>query len=219
MFTKALHTGIITILFTGVISLFASNAQAKVNFPVRIECTPQVEFPESAFPPASIHKTNNLRRKTGLPTVAKGKVIHVFGRVMDEDCKPVQWAAVEMWQPNTFGRYKGDTGSDRPVDKNFLGAGRVYTDNSGQFDFITIYPGAMDADSSSYLNFRIKHDDMGSTNTRMYMPDDMNSGDSDLADLSPDDLSNITARKVKINGETAYIFDITLRGSYKNKRY
>src|SRR5215831_1506164 len=50
---------------------------------------------------------------------------------------------VEIWQANASGRYQhpGDQ-HDAPIDPNFRGEGRVYTDDAGWYRFTSIKPGA-----------------------------------------------------------------------------
>ena len=50
---------------------------------------------------------------------------------------------IEIWQCNTTGRYDhpGDQ-HDAPLDPNFHGDGRVFTDEQGRYRFLTIRPGA-----------------------------------------------------------------------------
>jgi protocatechuate 3,4-dioxygenase beta subunit len=78
---------------------------------------------------------------TGKP--ALGERIIVAGRITDEDGRPVRRTMVEIWQANATGRYDhaGDQ-HDAPLDPNFHGAGRVFTDGDGNYSFITIRPGA-----------------------------------------------------------------------------
>ena len=72
-----------------------------------------------------------------------GQRIHVSGRVLDEDARPVANTVVEIWQANSAGRYiHSKDGWDAPLDPNFTGAGRVVTDAEGRYRFTTIRPGA-----------------------------------------------------------------------------
>jgi protocatechuate 3,4-dioxygenase beta subunit len=72
-----------------------------------------------------------------------GERIVVTGRVLDEDGRPVRGALVEVWQANAAGRYKHEVDQHpAPLDPNFSGAGRVLTDDGGNFRFVTIKPGA-----------------------------------------------------------------------------
>jgi protocatechuate 3,4-dioxygenase, alpha subunit len=72
-----------------------------------------------------------------------GERIVVEGRVIDGDGVPVADACLELWQANAAGRYAhpDDTRTDKPLDPNFRGFGRVSTDADGGFRFTTIRPG------------------------------------------------------------------------------
>lgn len=74
---------------------------------------------------------------------ALGERIVVRGRVVDEDDRAVPHTMIEIWQANAAGRYDhpGDT-HDAPLDPNFHGNGRVYTDADGWYEFVSIKPGA-----------------------------------------------------------------------------
>ncbi|MFT8243504.1 protocatechuate 3,4-dioxygenase subunit beta [Roseomonas sp. BN140053] len=74
---------------------------------------------------------------------AMGERIIVAGRVLDEDGRPIRNAMVEVWQANAAGRYnhEGDQ-HDAPLDVNFDGRGRVFTDAEGWYRYVTIKPGA-----------------------------------------------------------------------------
>ena len=74
---------------------------------------------------------------------ALGERIIVAGRITDEDGRPVPHTMVEIWQANTTGRYDHDADQhDAPLDPNFHGAGRVFTDGNGNYRVLTIRPGA-----------------------------------------------------------------------------
>ncbi|MFC7555197.1 protocatechuate 3,4-dioxygenase subunit beta [Pseudoroseomonas wenyumeiae] len=74
---------------------------------------------------------------------AMGERIIVGGRILDEDGRPIRNAMVEVWQANAAGRYnhEGDQ-HDAPLDPNFHGSGRVFTDENGWYRYVTIKPGA-----------------------------------------------------------------------------
>ena len=61
-----------------------------------------------------------------------GDRIHIQGRVIDGDGKPVNDALVEIWQANAAGQYGR---------KEFRGFGRSATNANGEFRFHTIKPG------------------------------------------------------------------------------
>jgi protocatechuate 3,4-dioxygenase beta subunit len=74
---------------------------------------------------------------------ALGERIIVAGTITDEAGRPVPNTMIEIWQANATGRYDhpGDS-HDAPLDPNFHGSGRVFTDGEGRYSFITIRPGA-----------------------------------------------------------------------------
>jgi len=72
-----------------------------------------------------------------------GERMILGGRLLDEDGRPIRRALVELWQANAAGRYAhpGDQ-HDAPLDPNFTGFGRTFTDDDGAYRFITIKPGS-----------------------------------------------------------------------------
>lgn len=72
-----------------------------------------------------------------------GEKIVVTGRVVDEDGKPVRNSLVEVWQCNAAGRYIHKLDDHQaPLDPNFIGHGKMLTDNDGRYRFVSIKPGA-----------------------------------------------------------------------------
>ena len=95
-----------------------------------------------AFTPRLVPPSADLTRNTtGQP--ALGERIIVAGTITDEDGRPVPHTMVEVWQANATGRYDhpGDQ-HDAPLDPNFRGVGRVFTDAAGRYSFVSIRPGA-----------------------------------------------------------------------------
>jgi protocatechuate 3,4-dioxygenase beta subunit len=89
-----------------------------------------------------IGETDNdlTRQNAGEPL---GERIIVTGRVLDEDGRAVRNTLVEIWQANASGRYLHAVDQHpAPLDPNFTGAGRTFTDDEGRYKFVTIKPGA-----------------------------------------------------------------------------
>ncbi len=84
---------------------------------------------------------NDLTLRGKAPPV--GEKMIVSGRLLDESGRPIRRSLVEIWQANSAGRYAhpGDT-HDAPLDPNFAGIGRTFTDDDGWYRFVTIKPGA-----------------------------------------------------------------------------
>jgi protocatechuate 3,4-dioxygenase beta subunit len=72
-----------------------------------------------------------------------GEKMVLTGRLLDADGRPIRRSLVEIWQANASGRYDhpGDT-HDAPLDPNFTGIGRTFTDDDGRYRFVTIKPGS-----------------------------------------------------------------------------
>ncbi len=109
---------------------------------------PPVKLPQTitettgpAFSPALFPPMPDLSRRDG--HAALGERIVVAGTVTDGDGRPVPNTMLEIWQANACGRYDhpGDQ-HDAPLDPNFHGNGRVFTDEAGRYSFMTIKPGA-----------------------------------------------------------------------------
>lgn len=74
---------------------------------------------------------------------AIGQLISVSGRIVDEDGSPIAGAVIELWQANSAGKYIHELDrTNTPLDPNFTGQGRLATDSEGQFQFLSIKPGA-----------------------------------------------------------------------------
>ena len=74
---------------------------------------------------------------------AIGERIIVRGRVLNEDGRGVPDTMIEIWQANAAGRYAHERDQhDAPLDPNFKGEGRVFTDAEGWYEFTSIKPGA-----------------------------------------------------------------------------
>ena len=93
-------------------------------------------FSAGQFPPLA-----DMTMSDGRPAI--GERIIVAGTITDEDGRPVPNTMVEIWQANATGRYDHPADQhDAPLDPNFHGAGRVFSDEHGRYRFLTIRPGA-----------------------------------------------------------------------------
>jgi protocatechuate 3,4-dioxygenase beta subunit len=112
-------------------------------------------WPTAAMP----DRSGDLTRIPGRQGRAQGQLLHVMGRVLGRDGKPVVGAKMEVWQANSFGRY--DHPSDNnpaPLDPNFEGFGEVLTDANGRYHFETVKPGKYPAGRSvrpPHIHFEI----------------------------------------------------------------
>jgi protocatechuate 3,4-dioxygenase beta subunit len=72
-----------------------------------------------------------------------GEKMVLTGRLLDADGRPIRRSLIEVWQANASGRYAhpGDQ-HDAPLDPNFTGIGRTFTDDEGRYRFVTVKPGS-----------------------------------------------------------------------------
>lgn len=117
----------------------------------------------------------DLTRVKGHESRAAGEIVLVQGTVLDEACKPIAGALVEVWQANTHGRYdhERDAGNPRPLDPNFQSWAEMVTGGDGSFRFTTIKPGAYPADDSGWIrpphiHFRVSRRGYHELVTQMY---------------------------------------------------
>lgn len=110
---------------------------------------PLLEVPAGSFDvPGPLIASSLVRDKDNDLTVhgksaPLGERMILAGRLLDAGGKPIRRSLVEIWQANASGRYAhpGDT-HDAPLDPNFAGIGRTFTDDEGWYRFVTIKPGA-----------------------------------------------------------------------------
>jgi protocatechuate 3,4-dioxygenase beta subunit len=101
-----------------------------------------LDVPGPLIPEAFVRSGDNDLTAHGR-SAPQGERIVVAGRVLDADGRPVRRSLIEIWQTNAAGRYShpGDT-HDAPLDPNFVGIGRTFTDEDGGYRFVTVKPGA-----------------------------------------------------------------------------
>ena len=85
----------------------------------------------------------DLTRNANTGGEALGQRIHVTGRLLEDDGRPVPNALIEIWQANAAGRYRHTRDQHHaPLDPNFIGGGRIMTNANGEYRFTSIHPGA-----------------------------------------------------------------------------
>jgi len=85
----------------------------------------------------------DLTHLRGRRAGAKGQVIHLMGRVVNPQGKPLAGIKLEIWQANVHRRYAHiNDVNDAPLDPNFQGYGVQVSDARGHFRFKTIKPGS-----------------------------------------------------------------------------
>jgi len=159
--------------------------------------------------------------------VAIGERIIVSGIVRDEDARPVRNALIEVWQANAAGRYRHRHDQhDAPLDPNFTGCGRMFTDSDGRYRLLTIKPGAYpwrnhhNAWRPAHIHFSIFGAGLVSRLvTQMYFPGDPLLPHDPLFGSIPDErarnrlISSFDWDSTVPEQALGFRFDIVLRGS------
>ena len=68
---------------------------------------------------------------------------------------------IEIWQANSAGRYTHELDSwNAPVDPNFTGRGRCWSNEEGVYRFLTVRPGAYPWKAVSYTHLTLPTSDL-----------------------------------------------------------
>ena len=95
----------------------------------------------TSVPGLTAHDADMTRIAPDRPR-ASGVPIEVSGKLLDQRGNPLRSALIEIWNANTHGRYTHiEDHTGLPLDPNFIGLGRVLTNEEGDYRFWTIRPG------------------------------------------------------------------------------
>jgi len=112
------------------------------------------------YEPEVFNLTNNLLSDyKNLPENCSSQIT-LKGRILDEECHPVPYARVYIWQVGCDGKYpyyplRTKINYDLinlDTQNSFLGSGMAITDKDGVFSFITIYP----CSKIKHINFKVQ---------------------------------------------------------------
>lgn len=152
----------------GAVGLLASTASAA---PICKATPAQGEGP--FYPEKDLDRDSDLLSlKPGGPQ-AKGQIIRIAGKVLNEKCEPLEDAVVEIWQACESGRYNhSDDNNPLPLDPNFQYWGRARTDKEGKYLFRSIIPGHYPIGGGSYrpphIHFKVHAKGFKSLTSQMY---------------------------------------------------
>ena len=165
----------------------------------------------------------DLTMVKGHKKAATGEVIHVTGRVLNQNGQPVSGAEIEIWQANSKGRYAhpSDTNTT-PLDEDFQGFAVIKTDSLGRYRFKTIKPGAYPVSPTELRTPHIHFDVKGKQNrltSQMFFPGEpLNNKDMLYLDVQknyPKEYTAVVASKLPPTreiaaAETLFRWDIVL---------
>lgn len=165
----------------------------------------------------------DLTRIQGKEGQAEGSVILVRGRILDENCQPIENVLVEIWQANHHGRYshEGDAANPLPLDPNFEGWGEMTTGTDGSYGFKTIKPAAYffgDPEKpedwrTPHIHFRVSRRGYHEIVTQMYFEgEERNEMDTIIAELPENERGQfILSPASEEGGIPLFNFNLTLQ--------
>jgi protocatechuate 3,4-dioxygenase beta subunit len=156
---------------------------------------------------------------------ADGQPIVIFGRILDEDLRPVRQTLIEVWNANAQGRYSHLIDASRttaPLDPHFYGFGRLLTDAEGYYRVRTIKPGAYVARTDidwwrpPHVHFSIVGGGVRLV-TQMYFPGEpLNLKDYIHLIIPEEERSRVIGKATEPrDGDPQFRFDIVVRGRYQ----
>ena len=201
------------------------NLDYKIDVFNPLEQTPSALIIDNLSKPKTFNKNNNLTRKTGSFNVAIGEPLYIKGTVIDAFKVPIEGAIVKIWQTNASGHYHSLLNKNsKYIDKNFMMSGQSITNNMGQYEFITIFPGFYD-DRAPHINIIISHKKFGIIETEIYFENHFRNNSDPIYLTYPEkDKKRLTApiqyvdRSDISKGKVA-TFNIVMDGIHQYKRF
>ena len=113
---------------------------------------------------------------------AIGKKIKVYGKVLDNKCKPIANAVLDIWQANSFGKYNHQADlSESRKDNDFYGYMRLLSNKKGEYSFNTILPGSYkvskDLIRTPHIHFKVTKNQKQLTTQMYFKGNEMNKKD------------------------------------------
>lgn len=126
-------------------------------------------------------------RRGGRERVAEGEHLGLELAVRDSAGRPMDGATVEIWQCDTWGRYRHprDGAAPAEVDEGFQGYGEARTAGAGVVGFRTIRP-APYAGRTPHIHVKLRHPSFGEITSQLFVDGEPgNAGDFLWRRLAP----------------------------------
>lgn len=170
-----------------------SNAHAAALTP---EMTTGPFYPSAAMRPDDVDA--DLVKVSGREADALGQIVHLSGRVVDTQGRPLAGALVEIWQTDANGRYHHDRDRrDAVLDEGFQGFGQVLSGADGEFHFRTVkpvqYPLSGNAVRTPHIHVRIEESGREMLVSQLFFEaEPLNDQDALLRRLSEEERARVT---------------------------
>ena len=113
---------------------------------------------------------------------ASGRRIKVYGKVLDNKCKPIPNVVLDIWQANSFGKYNHQADlSESGKDNDFYGYIRLQSNKEGEYSFDTILPGSYkvskDLIRTPHIHFKVTNNQKQLTTQMYFKGNELNNKD------------------------------------------
>jgi len=144
---------------------------------------------------------------------AIGKRIKVYGKVLNNKCKPISNAVLDIWQANSFGKYNHQADlSESRKDNEFYGYMRLLSNERGEYSFNTILPGSYrvskDLIRTPHIHFKVTNNKKQLTTQMYFKGNEMNN--KDFLFKNTNNISALEASIDKSISKLTYKFDIII---------
>jgi len=187
--------------------------------------TPNAIYFDTLSQPDKFEKNNNLTRKTGSFEVAIGELLYIKGTVTDAFGVPIEGVVIKIWQTNASGKYHSLLNPESVyLDPNFKMSGQSITNNLGEYEFVTIFPGYY-KNRAPHIKMLVSNEKFGQIKTEMYFKDHpKNNQDPYFLAYTPKSQSMLIADVDTITVGTAEkgklaTFNITMDGIHQYKGF
>jgi protocatechuate 3,4-dioxygenase beta subunit len=153
-------------------STCAALLPARSSLAAGIAPTPQQT--EGPFYPVTFPSDvdNDLVQVRGHAVQALGIVLHLQGRVLDVDGRPMDGAQIEIWQCDAQGLYDHPRQPNRERrDQAFQGYGRMSADAEGRYSFRTLKPVAYPG-RTPHIHLKVASREGGRLTGQLYIAGD-----------------------------------------------
>ena len=136
-------------------------------------------------------KDNDLTVVKGANGKALGQQIVITGQVVDQSCRAVEGALVEIWQACHSGRYNHPNDPNpAALDDNFQYWGQAVTNADGRYSFLTIVPGRYPASATwlrpPHIHYKVHKRGFHELTTQMYFLGDRDNGADRILQALPE---------------------------------
>jgi protocatechuate 3,4-dioxygenase alpha subunit len=149
-----------------------------------------------------------------------GQRVTIAGTLVEANGQPIPDGMIEIWQANAHGKYNHpEDDQDKPVEKGFLGFGRVPTDESGGFRFHTVKPGRVPGADGKLQAPHIMvsvfaRGILKRMATRIYFPDEPSNAQDSVLNLVPAERRDTLIAKRVPDQDGVVRFNIVIQGSW-----